>query len=417
MRVEVLTVGTELLLGQIVDTNSTMIGRKLAENGLDSLFAAKVGDNHRRIVDAIRAAMARSDALIICGGLGPTQDDITREAIAEVMGVVLEENQAARDAIVGYFASRNRAMPENNLRQALVPRGASTIEARKGTAPGLICPLGNKVIYAAPGVPYELEDMLDRAILPDLIARSGRQGVIVSRTLRTWGLYESALAERVAPVFDALEASGEATIAFLASGVEGIKLRITTKAENEVAAQAVLDRIQGELAALIGEHIFGLDDETMEHAVGALLIQRGVTLAVAESVSGGLVASRIVDVPGASKFFRGGVVSYATEVKRSLLEVRAEAVVSEACAIEMAQGVRKLLGSDFGLSLTGVAGPESQDDQPVGTVWIGIADEGGAFATMLSVPGDRSRIRGFATISAMDLLRRHLGGIAHASQR
>src|SRR3954452_20658913 len=221
MRCEVVAVGTELLLGQIVDTNSSHIGEQLALAGIDSHFQTKVGDNLDRIVSAFRLALDRSDAVIVCGGLGPTQDDITRDAIAQVMGVELVQDDEVLHRIEEMFRARNRTMARNNALQALVPVGARVIEQRRGTAPGLICPVGDKVLYAVPGVPHEMKVMVEQAIIPDLQERMGERAAIVSRVLRPGGLAESTLAERIAPRLDALEATGNPTIAFLASGIEG----------------------------------------------------------------------------------------------------------------------------------------------------------------------------------------------------
>ncbi len=410
MRCEVVAVGTELLLGQIVDTNSAWIGGKLAEAGIDSHFQVKVGDNLERIVLALRTALARSDAVICCGGLGPTQDDITREAIAEVMGAPLERDPDMVAVIEAMFAGRGRAFPPSNARQADRPAGASFIHQTRGTAPGLICPVGDKVLYAVPGVPHEMADMVERAVVPDLVDRAGERATIRSRTLRTWGLAESALAEQLAPRLEELdrqEGSGP-TIAFLASGIEGIKVRVTVKAPSEAEAVAALDAEEQRLRGMLGEIVFGVDDETMEHAVGHLLGQRQWTLATAESMTGGLVSSRIVDTPQASTWFKGGVVSYASEVKFGVLGVREGPVVGEECAIQMAEGVRRLLGTDVGLSVTGVAGPDRQEGQPVGTAWLGVALPSGSEAVHVRLPGDRLRIRQLASISLLDLLRRNL---------
>ena len=218
MRCDVVAIGTELLLGQIVDTNSSWLGEHLAMAGIDSCLQVKVGDNMGRMVKAIKSTLEEADALIICGGLGPTHDDITREAIAAVMGVELEFDDDVAVRIAEMFTMRNRRMPENNIRQAMVPRGASTIEQRRGTAPGLICPVGDKVIYAVPGVPHEMHEMFERAILPDLLRRAGEASVIVSRTLRTWGESESGLNERLHDVIARLDVAGNPTLAFLASG-------------------------------------------------------------------------------------------------------------------------------------------------------------------------------------------------------
>jgi len=241
VRCDVVAVGTELLLGQIVDTNSSWLGEQLAAAGLDSCLQVKVGDNQARIVAALRSVLRDADAIIVCGGLGPTHDDITREAIAEVMGVELRLDDVIADRIAYMFSSRNRKMSENNLRQAMVPVGATIIEQKRGTAPGLICPVGDKVIYAVPGVPYELHEMYERAILPDLLARSGEQRKIASRVLRTWGESESGLNERLQPIIDELDNVGNPTLAFLASGWEGIKVRLTGRGADTAEVTALLD--------------------------------------------------------------------------------------------------------------------------------------------------------------------------------
>ncbi len=415
MRVEIVAVGTELLLGQIADTNSQWLGEQLAAHGIDSYFHQHVGDNHERIVLALRTALARGDAVIVTGGLGPTQDDITREALAEVMNVPLERDEEIAGAIRTMFEARGRTMPANNLRQADVPRGALVIAARRGTAPGLVCPLGHKVVYAVPGVTHEMREMFERAIRPDLERRASREGqrtAIVSRVLRTWGASESALAEAVAERFDALRASERVTLAFLASGIEGIKVRLTARGDDAEHARQLLRVEESLVRALITERlgniIFGVDEQTMEDAVAERLSERGLTLAVAESLTGGLIASRLVAVPGASAWFRGGVVSYASEVKFDLLHVPEGPVVSAAAADAMARGVRDLLGADVGLATTGVAGPDPQDDLPVGTVFLGVVVGDHARQVALQLPGDRPRIRAYSAISALDALRRTL---------
>jgi nicotinamide-nucleotide amidase len=415
VRVEIVAVGTELLLGQIPDTNSQWLGEQLAANGIGSHFHQHVGDNHERIVLAFRTALARSDAVIVCGGLGPTQDDITRAALAEVMNVPLDRDQEIVAKIRAMFGSRGRAMPENNLLQADVPRGATIIPQTRGTAPGLICSLGQKVVYAVPGVPYEMTDMFERAILPDLLARqrdAGETSVITSRVLRTWGASESGLSEAVGERFEALKGDGRVTIAFHASGLEGIKVRLTARGDDAAHATSLLVDEESLVRALIeeklGDIIFGVDDETMEDAIATRMLARHETLAVAESITGGLIASRLVNIAGASTWFRGGVVSYASEVKFDLLGVARGPVVSAVAAEEMASGVRALLKSDVGLSVTGVAGPQEQDGQPAGTVFVGVAVGDVVEHVALRLPGDRPRIRSYSAISALDALRRTL---------
>jgi len=415
MRVEIVAVGTELLLGQIADTNSAWLGDRLAANGVTSHFHQAVGDNHERITLAFRTALARSDGIIVCGGLGPTQDDITREAIADVMSVELVRDQAIVDVIAGFFQSRGRTMSANNARQADVPQGASIIPQRTGTAPGLICPLGNKVIYAVPGVPYEMAEMFDRAILPDLRARmaaAGEESVIVSRVLRTWGASESGLAESLQGRIDALDQAGTVTLAFLASGMEGIKVRITAKAPTEAEGLALLDQeeqsVRRTINAALGDIVFGVDDESMEVGVAAQLQSRRLTLGVAESLTGGLIASRLVNVPGASGWFRGGVVAYHEQVKFDVLGVPTGPVVTEAAAAAMAEGVRRVTGSEIGLGITGVAGPDDQEGVAPGTIFVGLALPDRTETRELKLPGDRERVRQYGAISALDLLRRAL---------
>ena len=409
MRCSVVAVGTELLLGQIVDTNSSWLGEQLASAGIDSLFQVKVGYNLARIVATLRSTLEQADAIIICGGLGPTHDDITREAIAEIMGVELEMNDEVALVIDQLFTSRGRRMPQNNLRQAMVPKGAKIIEQRRGTAPGLICPVGEKVMYAVPGVPFELYEMFERAILPDLLARSGEASVIKSRVLRTWGDSESGLNERLVGVINELEKVGNPTLAFLASGWEGIKVRLTAKASTESQAIELLDIWDAKVREQVEDLVFGVDGQNMESVVLQNLRERKLTLGIAESVTGGLMAGRLTAIAGASDVFRGAIVSYDSEVKFELLSVSRGPVVSESAAKEMAVGVRKTLGSDIGLAVTGVAGPTEQDGVKVGTLCVGLAmPNGDVRSTTFSLPYGREQMRQFSVISALNFLRQSL---------
>jgi nicotinamide-nucleotide amidase len=414
---EVLAIGTELLLGQVVDSNSSFIGECLAAAGIACFYQAKVGDNHERMVSSLRAALERTDAVICCGGLGPTQDDITREAIAEVMGVALRRDPGVEAFLRERF--RGRDVPITNYKQADVPEGASVISA-VGTAPGLICPVGPKVVYAVPGVPAEMRDMVASAVVPDLVRRSGEQATIRSRFLRVWGLPESKVAEIVAPRVSALE--GEpTTIAFLANVTEGVRVRITTRASGAdeataaATAQRALDAEEAELRALLGDAVGGVDEEGLEVIVARLMAGSGLRLAVAESLTGGLVAARLTSVPGASEWFAGGVVSYGEDVKRALLGVGDGPVVSAQAAEEMAAGVRALLRADLGLSLTGVAGPTTQDDQPVGTVFVGLSGPQGQKVSRVLLSGVRQLVRERAGTAALDLLRRELTGTSEGT--
>jgi nicotinamide-nucleotide amidase len=386
------------------------MGEQLALAGIDCHYQTRVGDNLARMVEVLSTALERNDAVICCGGLGPTQDDITRDAIAEVMGVELVRDEEVLSRIVEMFGSRGRLMAANNERQADVPVGAAVIPVQPGTAPGLVCPVGEKVIYAVPGVPHEMQEMLTECVLADLRRRAGDEAVIMSRTLRTWGLGESDLAERLAPRLEVLDGAGNPTLAFLASGIEGIKVRISAKAPDAAAASALIDAEEKEVRALVGDVVFGVDDETMEAAVLKLMEARGLTLAVAESLTGGLIGARITDVHGASKVFLGSLVTYDSEVKFDLLDVPRGPVVSEEAARAMAAGVRARLNADVGIAATGVAGPGEQDGQPPGTVWFGLdlGDLAEPEAHLVRLPGDRLRVRQYSAISLLALLRRRL---------
>lgn len=402
----VVAVGTELLLGQVVDTNSAFIGERLARAGIDSHLHVHVGDNLGRIVAALRMLLATSDAVLVCGGLGPTQDDITREALAEVMGVELVRDQGMVERIGAMFTRRGRRMADSNLRQADRPEGASFILQEIGTAPGLVCPTSTgKVLYAVPGVPAEMQEMLERAVVPDLQDRAGPRSVIVSRMLRTWGESESGLAELIA---ERVDRQTNPTIAFLASGIDGIKVRLTAKAPDAESATKLLDAEEAELRTILGPLVFGVDDESMEKAVGDLLAEAELTVGVAESLTGGLVGSRLAEVPGSSGWFRGSIVAYDSQVKFDLLDVPEGPVVNENAASAMATGARKVLRAEVGLGITGVAGPTTQDDQPVGTVFTAVDLDGTVEVRKLHLPGGRQLVRQLAAISLVDQLRRRL---------
>ena len=414
MRCDVVAVGTELLLGQIVDTNSALIGERLAAHGIASRLQVKVGDNVERIENVFRQMLSEADALIVCGGLGPTHDDVTREAIAAVMGVELELDDAVADVIRELFSQLRRPMSDNNLRQAMVPAGATVIPQRRGTAPGLICPFrldGNeRVIYAVPGVPDEMEEMIERAVLPDLLARAGEPTVIASRVLKVWGESESGLNARLDDVIARLDDDGDVTLAFLARGWNGLEIRLTTSAESAAAAHDKLRPWEAEIRGLLGKVVFGSDGESMESVVLDALRQRGWTLGIAESLTAGLVAARLAGVPGASDVLRGSLVTYASDVKFDLLGVTPGPVISEEVALEMAEGACRVLGADVGLALTGVAGPDRQDDVPVGTVCLAVVGHGSDRATTIHhrQTASREQIRQLSVINALDLVRRFL---------
>ena len=405
MNCEVIAVGTELLLGQIVDTNSSWIGEQLALAGIDSHHQVKVGDNFERMRAVLEQSLERSDSVIMCGGLGPTQDDITRDVIAAALGVELVRRNDIVERISTVFGGRGRPMPENNLRQADIPDGAEVLPVMPGTAAGFKIESGDKAVYAVPGVPWEMQQMVGECVLPDLKARAGITAVIKSLTLRTWGDSESGLAEKLHEEIERLDGTGECTIAFLASGMEGLKVRLTAKAPSDEAVDAILANEEQIVRGIIGDIVFGVDDETMESAVLDALRSRGWTLALAESLTGGLIGSRLTAVPGASEVFRGGLVSYASDVKFDLLDVPEGPVVSEEAVTAMAHGAAKLLGADCAIAVTGVAGPEPLDGEDPGTVWMATLVNGEVEATRVKSPFARERTRQFTTVSVLNNLR------------
>ncbi len=399
MRCEVVAIGTELLLGQIVDTNPSWIGEQLALAGIDSLYQTKVGDNFDRMVDTIRHALERSDAVICCGGLGPTQDDITREVIAHIMGVPLERDETIVQKIRDYFEGRGRPMAENNKRQADIPVGASIIAQMPGTAPGLVAPVGDKVIYATPGVPREMHEMMLGTILPDLQRRSGLASVIRSRVIRTWGNSESGLAEVLADRITELDAIGNPTLAFQASGIEGIKVRVTAKTGDEATAQKILDEEEAHIRDMLGDIIFGLDDESMETVVLKRLRARGLTLAAAEAITGGVLAERMSTLDPSMATFRGAMIS-----------ARFDDAVSYGAsggdrAGKSARFAREEFDTDIGIAVN--LAQDGEGERP-NTAFLHISTKDHEYGMATTLPGDRYRLRTFGVIELLNYLRKTL---------
>lgn len=394
MRCEVVAIGTELLLGQIVDSNSSWIGEQLALAGVDSLYQVKIGDNAARMKSVITQALERSDAVICCGGLGPTQDDITREVIADIMGVGLVRDKTIVHTIRAMFESRGREMSDNNKRQADIPVGASTIKEMPGTAPGLLCPVGGKVIYAVPGVPYEMKEMMLGTILPDLQRRRGVAAVIRSRVLRTWGLSESGLAEILDARMQELDHAGNPTLAFQASGIEGIKVRVTAKTDDEASALALLDAEEALVRSLIGDHVFGVDDQSMEVVVLDALDKRGLTLAANEMLTGGVLASRMTVADPDMTIFKGATIGQVDQEH-----------IGEGGAIALAVLTCKTFGTRAGVAAIAA---EADESTPTGTVHLGMVLEDQQVGATVSLPGDRRRSRDYAVISLLDLVRKTL---------
>ncbi len=399
MRAEVVAIGTELLLGTVVDTNSSWIGEQLALAGIDNLYQVKVGDNFGRMEATIRTALERSDAVICCGGLGPTQDDITRDVIAKVMGVECRRDDVIATEIRRRFEVRGRTMSANNLRQADIPVGAYPIPQMPGTAPGLVCPIGNKVIYAVPGVPREMKEMMLGTVVPDLTKRSGQASVIRSRTLRTWGLSESGIDEMLTERMAELDKVGNPTIAFNASGIEGIKVRVTAKCEDEETATRILDAEESKIRAILTDAVFGIDDQSMELIVLNMLDKRGLTISAAEPVTGGILASRMTAIDGEFKTFRGSVVS------SDLIPQASPGAPGEARAAELASKVAELHGTSVGLA---AIAPDAAQPEPPGTVYLGVAINGQKHGERVVLPGNRSMQREYAVINLLNHLRKTL---------
>lgn len=407
MIVEVVAVGTELLLGQIVNGNAAVIGAALAENGLDCNHHQVVGDNLGRIADVLSTAMTRADALIITGGIGPTQDDITREAICLATGLEMDRSETYEAELRERFERGGRVMPVSNLRQAEHPRGAELLPNPRGSAPGLALSHDGVSLFVLPGVPEEMVLLLTDQVMPRLRKAAGIDEVLVSRVLRTWGRSESQVAEILDDIFGA---SSNPSVAFLASAGE-IKVRLTAKAPTIRAAEELINPLDAEVRARLGGTVFAVDGDTIETVLFGLLRTRQWTIGTAESVTGGGVAARLTSVPGASAVFRGSVVPYATDLKMSLLglENLEGQVVSEPAALAMAGGARGLLGVDVAIALTGSAGPEPQE-RPPGTVVVAVSTPEDAAARTLSLPGDRERVRTYAATAALQLARLAISG-------
>jgi nicotinamide-nucleotide amidase len=404
--VEIIAIGTELLLGQIVNSNASTIGAALAERGIDAHFQQVVGDNEERVAETIRLAMGRADAVIITGGIGPTQDDLTREAVCAATGLEMEFSEEYAEVLRQWWSDRGRVMPESNLQQAQHPAGAELLMNPKGTAPGLVIDHDDTLIFCVPGVPAEMEYLIDHDVIPRLAAAAGETAVLTSRLLRTWGRSESDIADAMDDLY---RSSTNPSIAFLASGGE-IKIRITAKAADEAKAHALIEPMETEVRSRLGSVVFGVDDETIERVIFRLLDDLGYTIASAESMTGGLVVAALTSLPGSSAVTRGGIIAYDAELKQRLLGVTdTSKVVDIETAEQMARGGRELLGADVVVSVTGSAGPEPLE-KPPGTMVIGVSTPEHTQAKELRMVGDRERVRTYGVTSALHLTRLGLIG-------
>jgi nicotinamide-nucleotide amidase len=414
MDCEILTVGTELVLGLTVNTNAADLGRALAAAGVRVTRSTSVGDEPALVADAVRSALGRTGVVIVSGGLGPTKDDLTKTAVAEVFGKRLVRDEAIVQRLREAFRARGvQPMPEANLVQADVPEGAVVLPNTRGTAPGLWIEDAGRLAVLLPGVPKEMRALLEQEVVPRLQERAARASepriVVKSRTLRTAGIGESAIADKLGEYHALL---GEhVTLAFLPS-LAGTDLRLTAWNLPEPAADAALEKAAAALQPKLGGRVYGAGDEDLAAVVLGLLETARASLATAESCTGGLLGARITAVPGSSRAYRGGVVAYGNDVKLAALGVSADALalhgaVSEEVAREMASGVAGALGVDAAIAITGIAGPEGGTEaKPVGTVWIAVLWRDRVRAFTHVFPGDREDVRGRAAQWALDHLRR-----------
>ncbi|HEU0179482.1 MAG TPA: competence/damage-inducible protein A, partial [Blastocatellia bacterium] len=407
LNAEIIAIGSEMLTPFRMDTNSLWLTERLNSMGIEVKLKTVVGDDEARLEETVRDAIKRSEIVIATGGLGPTEDDITRKIFARVLKRQLILEDAILEKLRARFARRNMPMPENNSRQALVIHGAQILENNNGTAPGMLITEGNRTVVMLPGPPREMKPIFDASVAPVLKQRAGDM-LIVRRTLSIFGLGESAVDELAAPIYKKYQ-NHSTTILFKDGQIE---LHLTAQARKETEAGKLLDELGGQLDEVLGEYIFSRNNETLEEVVGQLLKLRGYTLATAESCTGGLLAGRITDVPGSSEYFLEGVVSYSNEAKIDLLGVPKKLIethgaVSEQVAGAMAAGVRKRAGSTFGMSVTGIAGPGgSSEEKPVGLVYIALADDSQTTTRKFIFPGDRQFIRLLSVNAALDMLRR-----------
>lgn len=375
---EIVSVGTELLLGDIVDTNASYLSRELAAMGIAVLHRSTVGDNASRLRGTVELALSRSDIVLLTGGLGPTADDITKEVCADVMGFTLVRNAEAESAMRAFFRTRGRPMPESNLKQADVPQGGIVFQNDHGTAPGMAMERRGKCVILLPGPPHEMRAMFTDKVKPYLAAKT--TGVIVSHTVRTMGVGESDMAERVAPLL----AGSNPTVAPYAKQGEAL-LRVTAHADTREQAEKLMEPVLREIRSVLGEFIYGIDVEDIQHAVVQALLLKKLHVATAESCTAGYISKRITEVAGASDVFACGFVTYSNDMKEKLLGVRHETLlrhgaVSAETATEMAAGAKRVSGADIAVAVTGVAGPGCSENKPVGLVYIGIADRSGVRA-------------------------------------
>lgn len=407
MKAEVISVGTELLLGEIPNSNAQIISERLAAIGIDVLFHSTVGDNLDRIAGTVSGALSRSDVVVVTGGLGPTHDDLTREAIARATGRKLVLDPLVEEDLREWFKELERQMPDNQLRQAHFPAGATPLPNSMGTAPGIELQHEDTLLFAVPGVPSEMMEMLEQHLVPRMAGAAG-EGALVVRNIKITGIPEAEVAELIEDTVKTLEGPDTPKIAIYGSVAE-VRIRISKKAKSSHAAYIDIFQVEGRLRRALGDVVFGADADTLESVVGEMAKDRGLKIAIAESFTAGSVVSRLISVPDASEFVVAGYVTYSVESKvRDLdldrLTVEQHGAVSSETAIAMAEGVRRRSGADIGVSSTGEAGPEPLE-QPVGTMFLGLSWEGGSTFHQDLAVGDRGAIQKWGSQAALNLLR------------
>jgi nicotinamide-nucleotide amidase len=412
MQLELFSVGTELLLGEIVDTNAAYLAQKLSELGVNVYYKTTVGDNPERLAAALRTSLERADGVLATGGLGPTDDDITAAVVAQVMGEPLVADEGATDRIRSVVRQRGIRLLDSLLKQARVPRGAIVVPNPVGTAAGFILSKNGKTVIALPGVPSEMKPMVEQTVLPYLAEKMQQEGpaTLVSRVLRFAGIGESQVE---ADLRDLVTGQSNPTIAPLAKTGE-VHLRLTARAATRQMGLELIAPLESEIRRRLGDFIYGADEETLELVVGRLLRQAGQTLAVAESCTGGLIGHRLTNVPGSSDYLVASLVTYSNQSKTSILGVPADVIsqhgaASAECAAAMAEGVRRVCDADIGASVTGIAGPTGgTPEKPVGLVYLGLAGREGAVTEERRLGGDRLMVKERAAHLALYLLYRHL---------
>ncbi|AJH02014.1 competence/damage-inducible protein A [Clostridium beijerinckii] len=408
MKAEIIAIGTEILLGDIINSNAQYLAQELAALGIDMYYQQVVGDNEIRIMHAFDEAYSRSDIIITTGGLGPTDDDITKEVAAKYFNKKLIQDENSIKKIRDYFKFRERAMTQNNLKQGLIPEGATVINNNNGTAPGVIIEDDNKIMIILPGPPKEMKPMFEESVKPYLQEKS--DSILVSRVVKILGIGESAVAEEIK---DLIDAQTNPTIAPYAKDV-GVMLRITAKAETKDEAIKLIEPIEEEIKNRLGDNVYATEDINIEEVVARLLIEKKLTISTAESCTGGMIASYLINYPGISEVFLEGAVTYSNEAKHNRLGVNNDILnkygaVSEETAREMVIGIAKTANTDVSIVTTGIAGPEGGTlEKPVGLVFIGVYAQGKVTIQKCLFKGDRNKVRLQATITGLDMLRRIL---------